>query len=162
MNWLDLVLLVLIGVAAMIGFRAGLLMAASTLVGTLVGITIASRYGDDAGSVFSSLTDNENVQEIAGFLLVLLLVLAAAAVMGTVLKKVLHTFMLGWVDQLGGLALWAIIAMAAASALLANLQDFPVLSLDSTIADSTVGSFLADNFDVVLRGVRILPRGFGT
>ncbi|GIS82732.1 MAG: hypothetical protein CM1200mP15_13640 [Dehalococcoidia bacterium] len=38
-----------------------------------------------------------------------------------------------------------------------GLQKFPVGSIQETIDDSTLGSFLADNFDVVTRGLKIIP-----
>jgi hypothetical protein len=37
-----------------------------------------------------------------------------------------------------------------------------VLGLETTIADSTVGTFLADKFDVVMRGAGFIPEDLGT
>ena len=161
MNWLDVVLIVAIALSAIVGYRMGLVQSAAGLVGILVGITIASRLDDKAASIFSSATDNENAQTVAGFLLVFVLVIAAAMVLSTIVNKMLRVIMLGWVNQLGGLALGAVVAMAIASAALANVQEFPVLDLEETTDESAIGTFLADNFDVVLRGIRIMPKGYG-
>ena len=162
MNWLDIGLLVFIAVAAVAGYRFGAVQAAAILAGILLGIGLASRLGGDVSSWFSPLTNNGDAQEMLGFLAVFLLVLAGALIASSLARHLLSKIMLGWADTIGGLAVGAIFAMAAASAVLANVQDFPVLDLESTIAESPVGSFLADNFDVVLRGVRVLPEGYGT
>jgi len=161
MNWLDLVLIVFVAVVAVIGYRTGLVQAGTTLVGILVGIALASRLHDKVDSLFS-FTGNENAQEIGGFILIFALVLLGSIVASYLLRSILRAAMLGWVDSLGGVALGVVIAAAAASAVLSNVQQFPVLDLDVTVEDSLLGSFLADNFDVVLRGVRILPKGYGT
>ena len=161
MNWLDLVLIVFVAVVAVIGYRTGLVQAGATLVGILVGIALASRLHGKVDSLFS-FTGNENAQEIGGFILIFALVLLASIVASYLLRSMLRAAMLSWVDSLGGVALGVVIAAAAASAVLANVQQFPVQDLDVTVEDSLLGSFLADNFDVVLRGVRILPKGYGT
>ena len=162
MNWLDIVLLIIIGLVAAVGYRVGLVQAATTLVGILIAIVLASRFHDNVDGLVSTLTSNENAQEVGGYILIFVVVLLASLVAGAVVRKVLNVLMLNWVDKLGGFALGVIIAFAVASAAMANVQSFPVLDLEESIEDSAIGSFLADNFDVVLRGVRILPKGYGT
>ena len=162
MNWLDITLLIFIGVVAAAGYRVGLVQAATTLVGILIGIVLASRFHDNVDSLISPLTDNENAQEVGGYILVFVVVLFASLVASGFVRMVFQKLMLGWVDKLGGFALGVVIAFAAGSAFLANVQDFPVLDLEETIEDSATGSFLADNFDVVLRGVRVIPKDYGT
>ena len=51
--------------------------------------------------------------------------------------------------------------MMACSAALANVQEVSLVNSDETIEGSAVGTFLADNFDVVLRGIRLVPKDFG-
>ena len=40
---------------------------------------------------------------------------------------------------------------------LAGLQKFPFGSIREDINDSTMGAFVADNFDVVIRGAKLIP-----
>ena len=161
MNWLDVVLLVLIAVGAMSGFRFGMVQAAASLVAVVVGIALASRLGDKLQPVFALLTDNENTQQVAGFILVLLVAVLLGMIASSVVVKALSTIKMGWVNSAGGFVVGAVVVMMACSAALANVQDVSILTPDETIEDSAVGTFLADNFDVVLRGVRLVPEDFG-
>jgi hypothetical protein len=50
-----------------------------------------------------------------------------------------------------------LIGFVLLSGVLTNVQRFPVRDYDQTIDESALGSFLADNFDVVIRGVKLIP-----
>jgi hypothetical protein len=43
------------------------------------------------------------------------------------------------------------------SGVLTAIQKFPVRDLDVTIDESTLGTFMADQFDVVIRGIKLIP-----
>ena len=58
---------------------------------------------------------------------------------------------------LAGMAVGISIGFLMLSGLFTNIQRFPVRDYDATIDESKLGSFLADNFDVVLRGLKLIP-----
>ena len=161
MNWLDVALLVLIAIGAISGFKFGMVQGAASLVAVAVGIALASRIGDDLQPLFALLTDNENTQQVAGFILVLVIAVLLGMVASAMVVKGLTAIKLGWANAVGGLVVGALIVMIACSAALANVQEVSILDPDETIEDSAVGTFLADNFDVVLRGMRLVPKDFG-
>jgi hypothetical protein len=43
------------------------------------------------------------------------------------------------------------------SGVLTAIQKFPIRDLDQTIDESKLGIFMADQFDVVVRGVKLIP-----
>jgi len=157
LNWLDLVILVLAGVAAFTGWSVGLIRTAMSLVGTVVAIVLASRLFDAAAPIFNGMTDNEEAARILGFILVFLLVLAAAFVAGVMLKQIVKFFLLGPLDSLGGMVVGVLLTLAGMAALLSVVQQNAVLGMEDTINESTLGSFLVDKFDVTLEGIKILP-----
>ena len=161
MNWLDVALLVLIGIGAISGFKFGMVQAAASLVAVAVGIALASRIGNKLQPLFALLTDNENTQQVAGFILVLVIAVLLGMVASGLVVEGLTAIKLGWANTVGGLVVGALIVMIACSAALANVQEVSILDPDETIEDSAVGTFLADNFDVVLRGIRLVPKDFG-
>lgn len=161
MNWLDVALLVLIAIGAITGFKFGMVQAAASLVAVAVGIALASRIGDKLQPLFALMTDNENTQQVAGFILVLVIAVLLGMVASAFLVKVLTAIKLGWANAVGGLVVGSLIVMIACSAALANVQEVSILDPDETIEDSAVGTFLADHFDVVLRGSRLVPKDFG-
>ena len=161
MNWLDVVLLILIAVGAIFGYRFGLVQAAASFVAVTIGIALASRIGNKLTPLFGLFTADEKTQEVGGFVLVLVVVVLLGMIASAVVMKGLGAVKLSWLNSAGGLVLGAILVMMAGSAALANVQEFSILSPDQNIEDSVIGTFLADNFDVMLRTVRLVPKDFG-
>ena len=162
MNWLDIVVLVTVGTVALAGLRLGGVHIAVTAVGVLAGIVLAGHLHGDVRPIISRFTDSENGAEIGAFAAIFVLALIASLVAGFMLRVVLSKLMLGWIDRLAGLGLGVVVTLAAGSAVLSAIQSYPVLGLEETITGSTLGSFLADNFDVVLRGLKFIPDDLGT
>ncbi len=157
MNWMDILILAFAGVAAIGGWGTGLVRMGVSLVGIVVAIVLARNYFADVAPVFDSFTDSPNAENVLGFLLVFLAVLAGTALLGTLLNKVMGVLMLGWANRLGGLVLGAFLAFSVASAVLSVVDSFPILDLEQTISDSALGTFLVEDFDVVLRAPNLLP-----
>ena len=63
----------------------------------------------------------------------------------------------GLANNLAGTAIGLIVGLVIMSALLAGMQKFPFGSIQEDIASSSTGSFLADNFDTVIRGFKLIP-----
>ena len=161
MNWLDVVLLVLIALGAITGYKFGMVQAAASFVAVVIGIVLASRIGDKLQPLFALFTDNESTQQVGGFVLVLVVAVLLGMIASAVVVKALGVIKLGWVNAVGGLVVGALVVMMACSAALANVQEVSIVNSDETIEGSAVGTFLADNFDVVLRGIRLVPKDFG-
>lgn len=161
MNWLDVVVIIAAVLVGVTGLKVGAVQSAATGLGILVGITMASRLQGRLDPIFSGFIDSDNGAEIAAFIAIIVIMAFAAMVLGMVVRRILKTLMLGWLDQVAGLAIGLVIVFSLGSALLANIQSFPVLGIQDTIDGSVLGSFLADNFDAVLRGLKFIPSDLG-
>ena len=157
MNWLDIIILVIAGIAALIGWRIGLIRAVTSLVGIIVAIVLASQFFKEVAPLFEGVLDSENGANILGFLLIFVAVLIVTAVASTFVRSVINMLMLGWVDKGGGLVVGILLSFALMSAVLSVVDSFPVLSLEETVAESTFGSFLVEDFSVVLEAPKLLP-----
>ncbi len=157
MNWIDAVVLVVWGITALWGFSAGLVRLAISLLLVIVGLALSSRIAGDVGGMFSGLTDNEGAQTVGGFILIFLGVSIIGAVasfwIGTILRF-LPIF--GLANRLGGLAVGVIIGFLLLSGILTGAQRFTDRT-DDDIDESALGTFMADHFDVVIRGVKLIP-----
>ncbi len=162
MNWLDIVILVTLGIVALTGLRMGGVHLGVAAAGIVVGIALASRLHYDLEPVFSPFIDSEDGAEVAAFVAIFVLVLLVSVVVAQITRKILSSVMLGWTDKVAGLGLGVVVTFAAGSAILSMVQSHPVLGLEATIDESTMGSFLADNFDTVLRGLKFVPSDLGT
>ena len=162
MNWLDVVIVVVGGVAGVLGWWVGGLRIAVTGAGVLVGIALAGHQHERVAPLFSRFTDSQNGAEIIAFAVIFGLVLIASVIASFLADAILRKLMLGWADKVVGVALGIVLVFAAGSAIFSAIQSYPVYGLDDYIAGSALGSFLADNFDTVLKGLKFIPDDLGT
>lgn len=161
MNWLDIVIFVSVGFVALVGWRMGGVQIGVTGGVILAGIALSSRLHNQVSPVFSRFMSSDNAAEIAGFVAVFIVALLGSVAVAHIIRSLLGTFMLGWLDKSVGLGLGVIVTFAVGSAALSAVQSYPVLGLEDTIEASAVGSFLANNFDTVLKGLRFIPNDLG-
>lgn len=147
MNWLDIVLLVLLAIAAFLGLRIGLIKAALSLAGLIVGVILAGRY---YGSLAQHLgfIPSDGVAEVVAFIIILLVVLIIALVLALLLKWATSAIMLGWVDRLGGAIFGLLWGAILYGALLAMWLKY--VGGAEVITESAVASILVKSFPLVL------------
>ena len=139
MNWIDIAVLICWGVLG-------------------VALSLSSRIAEPIGNILSFLSENENIQSIGAFIVIFVGLL----ILGTFVSKFVKIAIsiipfAGLANSASGAIVGLIIGFILLSGILTGLQKFPVGSIQETIDDSTLGSFLADNFDVVTRGLKIIP-----
>ena len=161
MNWIDIVILVVWAGTATWGASMGLLQMGVHLVVVAAGLALASRLAPTVGGLLAPVTDNENAQTVGAFIVVFVILFIAGGVVSFMLRTVLGIVpFFGTANKLGGLAVGVLIGFLLLSGILTGMQKFPVRDMQETIDESTLGSFLADNFDVVIRGVGLIPGGW--
>jgi uncharacterized membrane protein required for colicin V production len=158
MNWIDIAILVVWGMTTLWGYSAGLLQILVPLVSLVIGMALSSRIGDSVGEIFSSFTDNENAQTVAGFVLIFGALFIVGGIISFVARRALGIIPLfGMVNSLAGMAVGLLVGFLLVSGVLTAVQKSPVRDLDVTIDESKLGTFMADQFDVVIRGVKLIP-----
>ena len=157
MNWIDAIVLIVWGVTALWGFSAGFIRIVFPLVAVIVGLAISSRIAEDVGNIFSVFTDSEAAQAVGGFVLIFLGLFIVSAIAGFWVGMFLRFIPLfGLANRAAGMAVGVIIGFLLLSGVLTGVQRFAD-RLDDDIDESALGAFLADNFDVVIRGVKLIP-----
>ncbi|MEE9202782.1 MAG: CvpA family protein [Dehalococcoidia bacterium] len=155
MNWLDIALLVILGLATLWGLRRGLIGVVVPLVGLVVGIVLAGIfYTPIAEGIFSS---EAAIARVAAFLIVLIAVMVVASMVSKVLTGMLSLVMLGWANRLAGGALGLVLSGVLLGAVLALVASFPVVGLDSAVRGSALAALLVERFPLVLA---LLPEEF--
>ncbi len=102
MSWVDWIIVIVLAAATMGGLAQGFLRAVCSLGGLLLGLLLAAW---NYGRVADLLTSWLHVQAIAdaiGFLLITLVVMAAANLAGAVAAKMVRRMGLGCLDRLAG------------------------------------------------------------
>ena len=157
MNWIDAVVLVVWGVTALWGFSAGFIRIIFPLIAVIVGLAVSSRIAEDVGNIFSVATDNEAAQAVGGFILIFLGLFIISAIAGFWVGMFLRFIPLfGVANRVAGMAVGVIIGFLLLSGVLTGVQRYAD-RMDDDIDESALGVFLADNFDVVTRGVKLIP-----
>lgn len=158
MNWVDIAILVVWGIAALWGLWAGLLRMLLPLVVAAVGLVLASHFAEPVGNLFTPFTSDENLQTIAAFLAIFIVLLVVAALVSFTLHAIISRFVVfGLIDRLLGMVVGILAGFVLLSGVLTAIQKFPVAGIEDDISDSTLGVFLADHFDVVTRGIKLIP-----
>jgi hypothetical protein len=158
MNWIDLLVLVVWGVTALWGFKTGIIRMVVPLVVVLVGLAFASRIAEPVGNLFSFVSENENIQTVAAFIAIFLALFVLGGILGNVVKSAISIVPLaGLANSLVGAFIGILIGFVLLSGILTGLQKFPLGGISEKIDDSALGTFLADNFDVVTRGIKLIP-----
>ena len=163
MHWLDIVIIVGSGILGFIGYRMGMLKILALVVGVALGIVMGSRFNGEVADILSRWIDSEGTAKILAYAIILILAIFVVSIIVGLLRRVLRVLLLGWVDRLAGLALGVLAAFAMFSALLSFAQELSLLGLVGAdiIEASSLGSFLASKFDIVLRATKLVPGDLG-
>ena len=101
MNIFDLIAFIVLVFALWRGWRQGCIVQLCSLAGLILAVWLAARFGPDAG--LRCGIDPE-IAAPAGFLVVLLVVLVAVAIVGRIVRKIFRFAGLGLLDVLLGIA----------------------------------------------------------
>jgi len=152
-NWVDIVIIIYLVVSLIGGLTQGLIKAVLSLVGIILGILLASNFYEQLGGVLGFIS-NPDIANIAAFIIILLVVMIAAAIIAKILHSFIKMIMLGWVDKLGGAVFGLLMGALSSSAILAVIVKLTGTNL---IAESTLSGFLLDKFPLI---ISLLPSEF--
>lgn len=103
MHWIDIVILILIGVSAISGFFKGFILSVASLAGFVLGIFLSLRYAAPVEELLKSATGSDAPYlHIAAFLLCFAVVAAVIFLLGKVVEKVIKNAELGFLNRLAG------------------------------------------------------------
>jgi membrane protein required for colicin V production len=153
MNWLDIVIIVLLFIPTFMGLRQGLIKAALSLAGLIIGIMLAGNFYPQVAGMLTFI-DDENVANIVGFVLILFAVIIIAMILALLLKKLADAITIGWIDHIGGAIFGFLSGFLTMGAILAIVVKFLGSDL---ITESFVAQIMLDYFPVVLG---LLPSEF--
>ena len=154
MGWLDIVILVIAGIATLIGLRIGIIKAALSLTGLIVGVILAGHYYPLLAKQLTFIPQ-AGVAEVVAFAIILIGIMIIASTLAILLKWVASAIMMGWVNHLGGAIFGFILGALLCSALLAIWVKF--LGIAGAISQSSLAVILLDRFPAVLA---LLPGEF--
>jgi membrane protein required for colicin V production len=154
MNWLDIVIIIGLVISVFSGIQQGLVRIAFSLAGGIIGVVLAGRYSDALAEKLSFISD-PGIAGIVAFVIIIIATMIVAAILGMIVKKIVHAVLLGFVDKLGGAVVGLLMGAIFIGAILAMYLNYqgPI----DAITNSALATFLLDKFGIVLG---LLPSEF--
>ena len=154
MNWLDIVIIILLVVPTLIGLKNGIIKAAFTVAGVIVGVVLAGKFSGQLGEAMTFISD-PGWAKVVAYAIILVVVMVIASIGAKLVKNVLEAILLNWINRLGG----AILGLALGFFFCAGVLSMWIMFLGpgDTVTNSIMAKFLLDTFPIVLG---LLPAEF--
>jgi membrane protein required for colicin V production len=141
-NWLDLVILLILGLEMVLGWREGLIGVSAKLGGFVLGLYLAARYsGQVAGLLGTYLVGPPLLLRVLAFLALLLAGRYTLLTLGLLLKRTLAVPGLATLDRLAGACLGLAIGTAVVMLLVSLLAWLPWPQLAQAVQASELGQY---------------------
>ena len=173
MNWLDLVIIIIVGVSAIMGLKIGMIRATLTTLAIIVGSILAVQLTDDISGLLRVIDADSIVATIVSYVIVISLCLVVAAIASMVLIKVFDVLAMGWADKVAGVALGVIAGSVISAALIMGManvtysaetgNEIAAKLLDSTLDTEKAKARLEDGLNksavvgILVNAVEIAP-----
>ncbi|MBR2326939.1 MAG: CvpA family protein [Alistipes sp.] len=118
MNFLDIITFVALVWAVVSGWRSGFVSQLLGLIGIILGLLLALRYGADIGAMFNI---DARFSVVAGFLITFVVTLIVATILAKFIAGALSFIGLGWINTLLGIALSVVKGLLVLSLLYASI-----------------------------------------
>ena len=136
MTIIDIILLVVIGAGAVIGFIKGFIKQLASILGLIVGLLAAKAlYVSVAERVFSKITDSMTFAQILAFVVIWIVVPLLFLRVAALLTKAMEAVSLGWLNRWLGAGLGALKFLLLVSLLICVVE---FIDSDNTMIDRTM------------------------
>ena len=106
---IDIIILVLLLVGVITGYRMGFIKQLAVLTGLVLGLIVAKAlYGVVGDRLTGIVSDNTSLAHLCAFILIWLVVPLVFSLVASVITKALEIISLGWLNRLLGAALGAV------------------------------------------------------
>jgi membrane protein required for colicin V production len=139
---LDIVLAILLVLALIRGYQRGLIIGIFSFVAIVIGIVAALKLSAVvAGYIGKAVKVSEEWLPLVSFIIVFIIVLLLVRLGARAIEKGVEVATLGWANKLGGMILYAAIALIIFSVILFYLEQMRLLQPE-TIEKSVTYSFV--------------------
>lgn len=139
---LDLIFAVLIVFAVLRGYQRGLIVGLFSLVAVIIGLAAAMKLSAVvAGYIGKAVKVSDEWLPIISFAIVFLIVILLIRLGATAIERTIEVAMLGWVNKIGGIVLFAAIYTVVFSVLLFYAEQVKLIQPE-TINKSVTYSFV--------------------
>lgn len=125
MNYLDIILIVLFGLAGILGFRKGLIIGLATLAALILGVWAGFYFSDLVSGFIESVDDYHGKYiNVISFIIIFIVVIILVHLLAKMIEKVINLTALGIVNKIGGLVFGVLKAAIILSVLIYFMNRF--------------------------------------
>jgi membrane protein required for colicin V production len=143
-NWLDFVLLIVIGASVASGLARGFARIIVGMAAAVLAVLLAIWFYGPAGGFLAPYVSHVSVAHLLGFLIVFCGVLIAGALAAKLLAVMFKWVGLGWLDRLMGGALGAVRGLLFAIAIILMLMAFAKEPPPESVAESSIAPYVVE------------------
>ena len=124
MNFLDIIIVIILGYCVIRGIFRGLIKELSSLIGVLGGFYAAFTYYPILAKILSKWITNTGYLNITSFFIIFCGIFLIISILGIIINYLLKIAFLGWTDRICGAGFGAIKGILITSVLLLTLTSF--------------------------------------
>jgi membrane protein required for colicin V production len=147
MNWIDILLLLVIGFSVLSGLMAGFARVGVGFIATILGTFFGFWCYGIVAAYFLDYVSSRAIANLIGFLLIFVVISVLGAIVGRVLAKFFKWAGLSWFDRLLGGAFGVVRGLIIAVALVTVLMAFAPSPPPRSIVESKLMPYLAGASD---------------
>ena len=148
-NWLDFVIVGIVGWFTLTAYLHGLLRETVGLAAVIGGIILAGLFHNDLAQNLDLFISNATAREIVAFVAILGTVAAVGWIAGILLRGTADLLLLGWADHAAGGIFGLLKGILLIQALAAIFVLQPALGVPAALHESVIGSFFLDTTPMV-------------
>jgi membrane protein required for colicin V production len=149
LNWIDLLLVLVIGASVLTGFASGLARVAVGFAALLVGMFCGFWFYGIVAAYVIDYVSSRAIANLIGFFVILVVVLILGAIVGLVLAKFFKWVGLSWLDRLLGGAFGIVRGFVIAAAMVTVLLACSPSPPPRSVVDSKMLPYVINVSDVL-------------
>lgn len=144
MNWLDIVLVIVIGVSVVDGLAKGLARAGLGFAAVILGLFGGLWFYGTVGSYLADYVSSRRLANLIGFFVIFLGIVLIGALLGRLLEKLFRLAHLSWLDRLLGGAFGFLRGVLVAAVIVLAMMAFAPKPPPRAVAHSRVAPYVID------------------
>jgi membrane protein required for colicin V production len=143
-NWIDAVLVLMVGLSVISGFATGFARAGIEFIAAMLGIFLGFWCYGIVAAYFLDYVSSPQVADLIGFFIIFFGLLVVGAIVGTLIAKFFRSVGLSWFDRLLGGAFGVVRGVIVAAAVATVLLAFSPTPPPITVVDSRFLPYVTD------------------
>ena len=95
MTWIDITIIIVIGLGTYVGFKVGLIRAVLSAIACVLGLFLAGQLSDDIGSFLSESISSDTVITVISYIVIVVVCLLASSIATKIIKPILTALTAG-------------------------------------------------------------------